>query len=101
MDLYVIRRPSAWANLEELGAAAEKSARVGDDEMSDRVRWIRTYIVEEPDGRLGTVCIYEVRFGESICEHARLVGMPGDSFNRVVKTAIIREDPVEVSEVAE
>ncbi len=101
MDLYVIRRPSAWANPEELGAAAEKSASVGDDEMSDRVRWIRTYIVEEPDGRIGTICIYQARDGESIREHARRVGMPGDSFNRVVKTAIIREDPVEVSEVAE
>lgn len=101
MDLYAIRRPSAWASLEELGDAAEKSAHIGDNEMSDRVRWIRTYIVEEPDGRIGTICIYQARDGESIREHARRVGMPGDSFNRVVKTAIIREDPVEVSEAAE
>jgi hypothetical protein len=26
MDLYVIRRPSAWANLQELEAAGAKSA---------------------------------------------------------------------------
>jgi len=28
MDLYVIRRPSAWANLQELEAAGAKSAKI-------------------------------------------------------------------------
>jgi hypothetical protein len=63
MDLYVIRRPSAWANLQELEAAGAKSARIGNEEMSDRVRWIRSYVVDEPDGRIGTFCIYEARDG--------------------------------------
>ena len=57
MDLYVIRRPSAWANLQELEAAGAKSAKIGKEEMSDRVRWIRSYVVKEPDGRFGSVCI--------------------------------------------
>ena len=95
MDLYVIRRPSAWANLEELQKAGQKSAQIGDDQMSDRVRWIRSYVVHEPDGRIGTFCIYEARDGESIREHAKRVGMPGDEFYKVATTAIIRADPVE------
>jgi hypothetical protein len=33
MDLYVIRRPSAWANLQELEAAGAKSAKIGNEEM--------------------------------------------------------------------
>ena len=49
MDLYVIRRPSAWADLKELKAAGEVSARIGN-EMADQVRWIRSYVVREPDG---------------------------------------------------
>ncbi len=61
MDLYVIRRPSAWANLQELEAAGAKSAKVGNEEMPDRVRWIRSYVVNEPDGRLGTFCIYQAQ----------------------------------------
>jgi hypothetical protein len=61
MDLYVIRRPSAWANLQELEAAGAKSAKIGNEEMSDRVRWIRSYVVKEPDGRFGSVCIRGVR----------------------------------------
>ena len=66
MNLYVIRRPSAWANLQELEAAGVKSARIGNDEMPNRVRWIRSYVVKEADGRLGTVCIYLARDPESI-----------------------------------
>ena len=95
MDLYVIRRPSAWANIEELKAAGAKSARIGNEEMSDRVRWIRSYVVQEPDGRIGTFCIYEARDAESIREHARRVGMPGDEFYPVVTTMVVRADPAE------
>jgi hypothetical protein len=93
MDLYVIRRPSAWANLEELQATGEQSARIGNEQMSERVRWIRSYVVHEPDGRIGTFCLYEARNGESIREHARRVGMPGDEFYKVATTVVVRSDP--------
>lgn len=95
MNLYVIRRPGAWANSKELEAAGMKSAKVGNEEMPDRVRWIRSYVVQEPDGRLGTVCIYEARDPESIREHARRVGMPGDQIFPVVDTFVIRADPID------
>jgi hypothetical protein len=95
MDLYVIRRPSAWANLEELTAAGAKSARIGNEEMADRVSWIRSYVVHEPDGRIGTFCVYEARDPGSIREHARRVGMPGNEFYRVATTVVVRSDPVE------
>ena len=79
MDLYVIRRPSAWANLPELEAAGAKSAKIGNEEMPDRVRWIRSYVVKEADGRLGTFCIYQARIlnrsasmpGASACQETR------------------------------
>jgi hypothetical protein len=93
MDLYVIRRPSAWATIPELEAAGEISARIGNDEMSDRVRWIRSYVVHESDGRFGTFCIYEARDGDSIREHAKRVGMPGEEFYKVAATVVVRDDP--------
>ena len=61
MDLYVIRRKSAWGNLQELENIGAKSAKIGNDEMPDRVRWIRSYVVKEPDGRFGSVCIYQAK----------------------------------------
>ena len=100
MDLYVIRRPSAWANLQELEAAGARSAKIGNDEMSDRVRWIRNYVVKEPDGRIGTFCIYQARDPESIREHARRAGMPGDQIFPVVTTVVTRDDPAEASAAA-
>ena len=95
MDMYVIRRASAWANIEELKVTGAKSIRIADEEMPDRLRAIRAYVVQEPDGRIGTFCIYEARDGESIREHARRVGMPGDEFYPVATTVVVRSDPVE------
>ncbi|MFG6082397.1 nickel-binding protein [Paracoccus litorisediminis] len=95
MQLYVIRRPSAWASLADLEMAGAKSARIGNDEMSDQLRWIRSYVVHEPDGRIGTFCIYEAMNGEAIREHARRVGMPGEEFYPVATTVIVRPDPAE------
>jgi hypothetical protein len=100
MDLYVIRRPSAWANLQELEAAGARSAKVGNEEMSDCVRWIRSYVVKEADGRIGSFCIYQARDPESIREHAKRVGMPGDQIFPVVTTVVIRDDPAEASAAA-
>ena len=59
MNLYVIRRRQAWKTVSELEKAASISARVGNEEMPDRIRWIRSYVVKEADGQLGTVCIYQ------------------------------------------
>jgi hypothetical protein len=100
MDLYVIRRPSAWGNAAELEAIAAKSARIGNDEMADRVRWIRSYVVKEADGRLGTFCLYEARDPESIRQHARRVGMPGDAIFPVVTTVVVRPDPQQATPAA-
>ena len=76
MDLYVVRRRGAWARLAELHAAGAKSSRVGE-EMPNRVRWIRSYVINELDGRIGTGSIYEARDAESIREHGRRIGAPG------------------------
>lgn len=93
MHLYAIQRRSAWADAKELEAVAGKSAHVGDSEMPDRIRWIRSYVVAEPDGRLGTICIYEASDSAAIREHADKVGMPADDIWTIVDTVVVREDP--------
>src|SRR4051794_9939611 len=92
MDLYVIRRPAAWADVQQLEATAAKSAKVGEA-MPERVSWIRSYVVREPDGSLGTVCIYQARDEQSIRDHAEEVGMPGDAILPVLNTVVVRLDP--------
>ena len=94
MELYAIRRRNAWKTPEELQAAAEKSGQIGNDEMSDQIRWIRSYVVTEDDGTLGTVCIYEATSPEAISDHASRVGMPADEITAVADTVVVRPDPV-------
>jgi hypothetical protein len=97
MQLYAIRRRDGWASPEDLQAAAARSKQVGDDEMSDEVRWIRSYVVTEPDGTLGTVCIYEGVSPEAIRKHATKAGLPADEISPVVDTVLVRPDPQPVA----
>jgi Nickel responsive protein SCO4226-like len=93
MDTYVIRRRNGWKTPEELQEAAGVSRRIGDEEMSDDIRWIRSYVVSEEDGALGTVCIYQASSPEAIREHASRVGMPADEITLVADTVLVRPDP--------
>ncbi len=93
MKTFVIRRRHAWKDGDELKATAEVSMKIGNEDMPDKVRWIRSYVVEEPDGKLGTVCIYQAIDEEAIREHARRVGMPADEISPVIDTVVVREDP--------
>lgn len=93
MELYAIRRRSNWADASELETTAAKSSAEGE-KMSDEVRWIRSYVVQEDDGKLGTVCIYEAVSPEAISRHAANTGMSADEIAKVADTVIVREDPV-------
>ena len=93
MELYAIRRRSCWANAEELEAAGERSSEVGDEPDSG-VRWIRSYVLQEDDGRLGTLCIYEATGPDAIRKHAEDSGFTADEINEAVDTVLVRPDPV-------
>ena len=94
METYTIRRKNAWKTPEELQATAARSKQIGEEEMASDVRWIRSYVVHEDDGTLGTVCIYQATSPEAIRAHAARVGMPADVINRVADTVVMRPDPV-------
>lgn len=93
MDTYVILRRGAWGSAEELGAAAERSKAVGDEQMPDDIRWIRSYVLDEGEGRLGTVCIYQASSPEAIRDHASRAGLAADEVIAVADTVLVRPDP--------
>jgi hypothetical protein len=97
LKTYAIRRRHGWKTPEELQAAAARSRDVGDNEMSADIRWIRSYVVHEDDGGLGTVCIYQASSPEKIREHASRVGMPADEITEVADTVVVRPDPEPVA----
>jgi uncharacterized protein DUF4242 len=95
MKTYVILRRGGWKSPEELQAAAGRSTQVGDEEMSDDIRWIRSYVLAEPsEGGLGTVCIYQASSPEKIREHADRADLPVSEIIEVADTVIVRPDPV-------
>jgi hypothetical protein len=93
MNTYVILRRSGWRSPEELQTAAERSAKVGDEEMSDDIRWIRSYVLEEGGGSVGTVCIYQASSPEAIRDHAAQADLPVDEIIPVADTVVLRPDP--------
>jgi thiamine biosynthesis protein ThiC len=94
MQTYVILRRSGWSSGGDLQEAAGRSKRVADEEMSDDVRWIRSYVLEEGGGSVGTVCIYEASSPEAIRKHASRADLPVDEIIPIVDTVVIRPDPV-------
>ena len=94
MNTYVILRRSGWRSPQDLEAAAARSTEVGDQQMSDDIRWIRSYVLEEDGGSVGTVCIYEASSPEAIREHATRADLPVDEIIQVADTVLVRPDPV-------
>jgi hypothetical protein len=92
MNTYVILRRSGWASRDALERAASRSSRVGQQEMSHCIRWIRSYVTNEPGDRLGTVCIYEATDEAAVREHARRAALPCDVIIPVSHLVVVNDD---------
>jgi len=93
MNTYVIRRRDGWRSGADLEEAAARSRQIGDEEMGDDIRWIRSYVVQEENGSLGTICIYQGTSAEKVVEHATRAGLPADEVLTVLDTVLVRADP--------
>lgn len=93
MNTYVILRRGGWRSPAELQKAAARSTAVGNEEMPDDIRWIRSYVLAESEGGLGTVCIYQASSPEKIREHAERADLPVSEIIEVADTVIVRPDP--------
>ena len=93
MQTYAILRRSGWRSGEDLEEAAGRSTKVGNEQMPDDVRWIRSYVLEEDGGSVGTVCIYQATSPEAIRKHADLADLPVDEIIPIADTVIVRPDP--------
>jgi Nickel responsive protein SCO4226-like len=92
VNTYVILRRGGWRTADDLREAADRSTAEGE-RMSDDVRWIRSYVLGESDGSVGTVCIYEATSPEAIRAHAEAAELPVDEIVAVAETVVVRPDP--------
>jgi len=89
MNTYVILRRSGWRSPEELQQAAARSEEASEN-MSDDIRWIRSYVMEEESGDLGTVCIYQASSPDAIRRHGDIAVLPVDEIIPVMDSVIKR-----------
>jgi hypothetical protein len=92
MDLYVVRRRGGYGSLEELDRAGLRSTAESERPGSG-VRWIRSYVVVEPDDRLGTVDVYEAESPDALRAHAASADLLIDEVAPVADTILVRPDP--------
>lgn len=92
MQQFVILRRHGWGNPDELGKAAQRSAAEGE-KMGGDVRWIRSYVFSEPDGSLGTACIYEATDAETVRRHAEAADLPVNEVLPLADTVVVNPDP--------
>ena len=61
--------------------------------MSNDIRWIRSYVLDEGGGSVGTVCIYQASSPEAIRQHASQADLPVDDIIPIADTVVVRPDP--------
>ena len=93
MDTYVIVRRNGWRTLDGFRQAAARST-AADEQMPEDIAWLRSYVIGEVDGSVGTVCIYRASSPEAIRAHAERAELPVDEIVKVADTVIVRPDPV-------
>lgn len=91
MELYAIHR----RRLCEPDAIPEVDSRSQAelDRRTHQIRKIRSYVFDEEDGTVGTICLYQATSQEAIRAHAAAAGLPIDEIQRVDLIDVQRPDP--------
>ena len=92
MDTYVILRRDGWPTVEDLHEADARSTAEGECMPAD-IAWIRSYVLDELGGGVGTICIYQASSPEAIRAHAERAELPVDEIVKVADTVIVGPDP--------
>jgi hypothetical protein len=93
MNNYMIMRRAGWQTDDEVQQAAARSRSTREQQFSEDIRWIRSYLVKEPDGSIGSICIYQATSPEVIREHAKRAGLPADEILPIDEAIVEQPDP--------
>ena len=96
METYLVMRRSGWGTEQEFHEAAARSRSVCGEQLTEDVRWVRSYVLDEPWARTGSICVYQAPSPEAIRRHARLADLPVDEIVVVTGTVIEQADPARV-----
>lgn len=94
MQTYLVVRRSAWPS-PRVQRAAEARSTAEATRMVDDIASIRSYVLEERDRTVGSVCILRASSPEAVRRHAAAAGLPIDEIVRVADAAMALADPTE------
>lgn len=92
MNTYIVLRRSSWRSPADLKEAAGRSTAAGE-QMAAEIRWIRSYVLDEGSGSLGTVCVYQATSPEALRTHAAKAVLACDEIIPIADTVVVRPDP--------
>lgn len=81
MPLYVVPRSRAWRSEEELAATSDCAPDVA---ALYGITLIRSYLVTEEDGTLGSFCIYDAPNADVLREYSAALRLPADAVKPVL-----------------
>jgi hypothetical protein len=81
----VILRRGGWRTPDELHDALERSSAESE---SLSLQWLRSYVLADVDGSLGTVCVFDAPSPEAMRLHAYRAGLPVDEILAVADTFV-------------
>ncbi len=96
VETYGVFRRNGWRTTDDLQDAAGRSAAEGES-MGEEVRWLRSYVIAERDGTVGTICIYQATSPEAIRRHADRADLPIDEIVQIADTLIVQSDPIQIT----
>jgi Protein of unknown function (DUF4242) len=97
MDMYLVFRRGGWLSKGEQQRAAASSL-AQSEQLVECVSWLRSYVVAELDGSLGTICVFRASSPEAIRSHARRAELPVDEIVEVVDTLVVGPDSAPIDQ---
>jgi hypothetical protein len=96
VNTYVVLRRCAWRSSHDLQEAM-KEAEAALQWAPDDIGWIRSYLLAEPDGSIGSACVYRATSPEMVRAHAARAGLPIDEIVALRESLVVEPDPVEAA----
>jgi hypothetical protein len=92
LNTYLLVSRNAWRSPEELEEAWGRAYASCELKSRRDVRWLRTYVIDEEDGRLGSICVYEAANEGAIRKHVRRAGLPLPEIKPVASELVFLTD---------
>lgn len=91
MNMYSLIRRNAWTPATLEAGAARSDAE--NAKRTDQVRHIRTYVLDEGYGRVGTICFYQAVSEQALRDQFAAADLPDADIVPISGVNVVRPDP--------